>query len=111
MKPPTPLRVPFRARSVVRASADGDVDEPRLRQAVVWTKLVLMALCAARVQTDRLHGLATLEGRVALALLVVFGISLAVQVLGRPTRRRVWEDKRVPSPPARLRAVGGPHRH
>jgi hypothetical protein len=111
MKHVTPFRVPFRTRSVVSASEAGDVSEPALRQAVVWTKLALVALCAARVGLDRLHRVETIEGHVAFALLVLFAISLAVQVLGRPARRRVWEDEKAPSPPPRLRAIAGARRH
>jgi hypothetical protein len=60
MKLATPLEHPHRTRA--------PVTEPGLRHALLVALAVVIALCAARALTDRLHGHPSGEGTCALVL-------------------------------------------
>jgi hypothetical protein len=102
----TPFRVPFRSRTVVPSGAGAHVSEAGLRQGAAWTQLVLLALCAARAGIDLHNGRVTIEGDVALALLIVFTVWLAVELLGGAARRAIWEDDHAPYRASKPMAIG-----
>jgi hypothetical protein len=86
MKLDTTLRTPFRSRTIVQSGAAPRVSDASLRRAIVVTRTVLAILCAARAAADWLQGHATVEGGVALVLVVVFTTWLAVEAIGREPR-------------------------
>ena len=75
MKLMSALRVPCHSRAASPAGAER-VDQATLDRTMVLTELVVVGLCAARGGTDLRHGPLTLEGDLALALLVVVAIAL-----------------------------------
>jgi hypothetical protein len=77
MKLMSALRSPCHSRAATCTSA-GPVDDGGLRRTMLLTQAVVLALCAARVATDLQRGPLTLEGDVALVLLVILALSLMV---------------------------------
>jgi hypothetical protein len=69
------LRAPCHSRAVSHASP-APVDDAGLDRTMTLTEMVLVALCAARVGTDLQRGPLTLEGHLALGLLVILSIVL-----------------------------------
>lgn len=82
MKLTSPLRTPYRSRTVVRADVTKAMDEAGLGRAVALTRFVLLVLCAARVGSDWLRGAPSIEGRMALVLVVVLVMSLVANAVG-----------------------------
>lgn len=60
--------------------------EVRLSRSVALIQVVLFALCAGRVVTDLHRGPLTLEGAIALALLVVLSMPFVGKAIGRTIR-------------------------
>jgi hypothetical protein len=81
----TALRTPYRARTLVRASGAG-VSDADLRTAIAAAMAALVALSAARVAIDGVQGHASVEGAVALMLLLFLARRLVLDALR--TRRR-----------------------
>jgi hypothetical protein len=75
MKLMSALRVPCHSRAASPAGAE-PVDQATLDRTMVVTELVVAGLCAARVGTDLQHGPLTLEGDLALALLIIVALAL-----------------------------------
>jgi len=61
------------------------VTERGLHHALLVALAVVIALCGARALTDRLHGLPSGEGTVALVLVVLLTAWFAAEVLAEPT--------------------------
>jgi hypothetical protein len=80
MKLMSALRVPCHSRAASPASAV-PVEPGALARTMLFTELVVLGLCAARVATDLRRGPLTFEGDIALALLVVVAIAL-LEALG-----------------------------
>ena len=60
--------------------------EVRLSRSVALTQVVLFALCAGRVVTDLHRGPLTLEGAIALALLLVLSMPFVAEAVRRKIR-------------------------
>src|SRR3974390_2693720 len=75
------LRSPFRSRAIVRSGATGRTNEPKLHRAMALTQLAVLALCAARVGIDAHRGPLSIEGSIALALVVVLAMSLVAKAI------------------------------
>jgi hypothetical protein len=82
----TAYRVPYGSTTVVRSGATAPVSGKGLGRAIVLTQVVLMTLCGARAAADWLHGQATIEGGVALALFCAFTTWLIAEAIGGATR-------------------------
>jgi hypothetical protein len=82
----TAYRVPYGSTPIVRSGATAPPSGKSLGRAIVSTKLVLVTLCGARAAADWLHGHATIEGGVALALFCAFTMWLVGDAIGVPTR-------------------------
>ncbi len=54
-----------------------------MRSGILATQAVILTLCAARAGTDWLCGHATVEGAIALVLLVAFTMWFAAEATGR----------------------------
>ena len=90
----TAYRVPYACTPTVRSGVTAPSSGKSLGQAIVLTKLVLVTLCGARGAADWLHGQATIEGGVALALFCVFALWLVAEAMG-------GEARTASSPPTR----------
>jgi hypothetical protein len=77
MKLMSALRGPCHSRVASRTGA-GPVDDGGLHRTMLLTQGVVLALCAARVASDLQRGPLTIEGDIALVLLVILTISLMV---------------------------------
>jgi len=86
MKLTTAYRVPYGSTPIVRSGATAPLSGKTLGRAIVLTQLVLMTLCGARAAADWLHGQATIEGGVALALFCAFTMWLITEAIGGATR-------------------------
>jgi hypothetical protein len=106
MRPITALRTPYGSTTIIRSHTTGRIDEAHLASATVLAKLVLVLLCAARVSADWLRGHATIEGGVALALLVAFAMWLGSESRGA-NRRAAQADGDTPYRSASPQLVGG----
>ncbi len=109
MKLVSALRIPYRSGSIVRSGATDMMDDTRLRRAAVLTQVVLLVLCAARVEVDRVRGPLTIEGSMALALFVVFAMSLLAKAVGWLARGARPTDKHHLSPTPTLTLVRATH--
>ena len=92
----------------MRPAATEQLAEASLGRASLVAKLVILALCAARVGIDVFRAARTIEGRLAFALLVAVAISLivrAVHWLVRAARTRT--HRRPASVPMNLEANDG----
>ena len=65
----------------MRPAATEQLAEASLGRASLVAKLVILALCAARVGIDVFRAARTIEGRLAFALLVAVAISLIVRAV------------------------------
>jgi hypothetical protein len=86
MKFTTAYRVPYGSTPIVRTGATAPLSGKKLGRAIVLAQLVLMTLCGARGAADWLHGQATIEGGVALALFCAFTMWLIAEAIGGATR-------------------------
>jgi hypothetical protein len=91
------LRTPYRSRVIVRSGTTGLMDERKLCRAIAVTQFALLSLCAARIWTDWLRGPLTVEGTMALALLVVLTISLVAKAIAWTIRAAVPAGRHPPS--------------
>jgi hypothetical protein len=107
MKLTTALRTPYGATTVVGSAANGRVSGLSLDRATVLAKLAVVMLCAARVGADWLRGYATIEGGVALALLVAFTMWLVAEATGGATRSASPAQGATPYRSPRPRGAGG----
>src|ERR1019366_2745775 len=78
----TAYRVPYGSTPIVRSGATAPLSGKKLGRAIVLNQLVLMTLCGARSAVDWLHGQATIEGGVALALFCAFTMWLITEAIG-----------------------------
>lgn len=102
----TTLRTPFRPRTIVPSGAAGRLPDASLRRALVVARTVLAILCAARAAGDWLRGHATIEGAVALLLVLAFATWLAVEAIGRELRASVPLRADTPYRSSMPRSVG-----
>lgn len=79
----TALRTPYGSTTTVRGGATGRVTDATLRQAMVWARMVVVALCAARAAADWGDAKVSVEGSLALALLVAVTMWIAIEALDR----------------------------
>jgi hypothetical protein len=77
MKLMSALRGPCHSRMASRTGA-GPMDDGGLQRTMLLTQGVVLALCAARVVSDLKRGPLSIEGDIALVLLVILTISLMV---------------------------------
>jgi hypothetical protein len=70
---------PREPSAIAATAAPAFADDSNLRRASVVARLVVLALCVARVRADLMQGPLTPEGGLALALFVVFALSLVVK--------------------------------
>jgi hypothetical protein len=75
------LRSPCHARHLVRPGGDWRLSNASLSRMLVVTEVSEAILAAARGAVDRLHGEATAEGRVALALSLTLAIWLTARLM------------------------------
>lgn len=80
MKPMSALRSPTRPPG--RTSGPARMSEASLDRGVVWTQLVLLALCVARMRSDLIGGPRTIEGDMATLLTIILAIALAARAVG-----------------------------
>jgi hypothetical protein len=80
MKPMSALRNP--AHPLGRTRDPARMSEASLEHGVVWTQLVLLALCAARMRADLVGGPRTIEGDMATWLAVFLAIALGARAIG-----------------------------
>jgi hypothetical protein len=90
----------------VRSGGAEQFDEAKLRRATVATQLVLLTLCVARVSADLRRGPLTIEGDMALALLVVLATLLVAKAIAWAIRSISSAEKHPPSPPSPRTIVG-----
>jgi len=109
MKLMSSLRKPCRSRRIVGTGISMGMSEASLARGVVWTQLVVLVLCAARVRADLLGGTRTIEGGLALGLLVVLAASLFARAIAWALRRR-GGGPRLP-PPTPAWTIGSSHAH
>jgi hypothetical protein len=107
MKLTTALRTPYGSTTVVRSAATGRVSGLSLDRATMLAKLAVAMLCAARVGADWLRGHATIEGGVALALLIAFTLWLMAEPTGGATRSAGPTHGDTPYRSSRPRRTGG----
>jgi hypothetical protein len=79
MKPMSALR--NRAHPLERTS-DPTRSEASLDHGVVWTQLVLLALCVARMRAELVGGPRTIEGDLATLLAVFLVTALSARAIG-----------------------------
>jgi hypothetical protein len=77
-----------------RPDAARRVSGASLGRAIVLTQLVLVTLCAARAGIDWLGGRSTVEGGVALSLVVIFAMWLVAEAIAGATGSSIAEDAR-----------------
>jgi hypothetical protein len=99
MKLSSVLRTPYRSRGLVRTGVAGGMDEASLDFGVLATELVLLALSAARVCADLRNGLRTIEGSLALVLVVTMAACLGGRVIAWATRRPSGGRRLPPASP------------
>lgn len=75
------------------------MNESSLDQAIVWTQLVLLGLCAIRARADLLTGPLTIEGGIAALLAIFLAASLGGRIIGWMLRRAI-DRGGFPRPPA-----------
>jgi hypothetical protein len=92
----TAYRVPYGSTPTVRSGVTAPSSGRSLGQAIVLTKLSLVTLCGARAAADWLHGQATIEGGVALALFCVFSLWLVAEAIGGAPRSASSPSARDP---------------
>jgi hypothetical protein len=103
MKPVSALR--DRAHLLGRTIGPARTSEASLEHGVVWTQLVLLALCAARMRADVVGGSRTIEGDMATLLVVILGIALGARAIGWALRWSTGEGApRAPASPWTLGA-------
>ncbi len=81
MKRNSSLRTPYRTRAFSPAGSAARVDDAGLGRGIAWAQLALWTLCAARADADMNRGALTLEGHIAVALLVVLTVCLAAKTI------------------------------
>jgi hypothetical protein len=91
------FRTPYRSRTLVSSGVTRPVDEAKLGRAIVLTRLVLLALCAARAGADLRGGSLTIEGGVALVLAIAFAMSLVAKAIVGVIRVAIPAERRPAS--------------
>jgi hypothetical protein len=109
MRLATALRTPYRSRTIVRSGNAARMSDASLGSGVVWTQLLLLSLCAARVGTDWLRGRATMEGGVAFILLVAFTMCLVAEAIVGATRGPAPARRDTPPGSSGSRTAGMDH--
>jgi hypothetical protein len=104
MKIRSALRTPYRSRTIVRSGATG-LDDVKLHRAIALTQLGLLALCAARVSSDWLRGPLSVEGSIALGLLLILAMLLAAKAIGWAIRAALPAEGHTSSPSSTTTAV------
>jgi hypothetical protein len=74
------LPMPVHPRTIASANTGEQVDESKLEWAIALTELALLALCTARMRSDRLEG-ASVEGAIATALTVLLMTVLVAKAI------------------------------
>ena len=87
------------------SGATDTVDETGLRRAAVLTQMVVVVCAPRALEIDRARGPLSIEGSIALALLVVFATSLLAHAVGALTRGAGATDKPDRSPTPTLTLV------
>ena len=104
MRLTAPRRTSSRSGTIARSGVAARVADVSLRPVIVVTRTVLATLCAARAAADWLHGHATVEGDVALMLVIAFAMWLTAEAVGEAIRA-AGQPKRCHPPTERTRVA------
>jgi hypothetical protein len=94
-------RTPYHVRAIARSAATGPISDAKLGRAIVLTQIVLLVLSVARVAADDRQSPPSVEGIIALVVVVSLVGSLAAKAIHWATRQnpkdRGGRSKRHPS--------------